>query len=95
MTKKVGRKLYKILVDGKSCSGGHLTWSLPTKAKPGDWHAIRGKIIPCSVGLHLTDDPVAWWTPGCQVYEVEAVGVSLIEGDKYVARRVRLLRQIV
>lgn len=37
------QKLYKILVDGKSCHGGDLVWSLPKGKKKGDWHTVDGK----------------------------------------------------
>ena len=89
-------KLYKILVGGRSCHGGDLTWSLPVEGKPGAWHEVETVEI-CQSGLHLTDDPASWWKPGCQIFEAEAEGVEgdVSAGDrKVVAKRARLLREV-
>ncbi|MBK9272828.1 MAG: hypothetical protein IPM48_14680 [Saprospiraceae bacterium] len=55
-------KLYKILVDGRSCHGGDLKWSLPTKKGnkwiPGEWHEVKGDLKICERGLHLTKKPL-------------------------------------
>jgi hypothetical protein len=69
------KPLYKVLVNGRSCHGGDMEWSLPKKGKPGKWHSVNGQIRLCSNGLHLTDDPARWWSPGCSIYLVEARGV--------------------
>jgi len=97
--------LYKVLVGGKSCHGGNAAWPLPQGDAPGDWMVARkpdgseataADLAPCRIGLHLTDDPVRWWTPGCTVYLAEADGVIGAPADdparKVVALRARLLR---
>src|SRR5690348_10891625 len=90
--------LYKILVDGKSCHGGSMKWSLPDGDAPGEWHEVPGALAPCSRGLHLTDAPAWWWKNGAAAFLVEAEGVegecSDATDHKVVARRVRLLRQL-
>ena len=90
-------KYYKVLVNGKSCHGGNLVWSLPTENAPGDWHSVDGKIILCHNGLHLTTDPNHWWIDGCTVYEAEMDGDIGGRDDakaKIVVPKVRLLRAV-
>lgn len=90
----VTEKYYKVLVDGKSCHGGKLTWSLPTENGPGDWQSVEGKIILCQNGLHVTTEPNHWWKDGCTVYEVEIDGEIGGREDakaKLVVPKVRLL----
>jgi hypothetical protein len=94
----VGLILYKVLVAGKSCHGGSLTWSLPkrsgSKWTPGDWHDVP-TVSLCNSGLHLTSLPEAWWKDGATLYEVEAEGVVGNAADtKVAAKRVRLLREV-
>jgi hypothetical protein len=88
--------LYKVLVDGKSCHGGQLEWSLPKKRgrgwTPGEWHRYDGKLRICETGIHLTNKPDAWLRPGCEIYRADADGIHEWEGDKCVARAARLLR---
>jgi hypothetical protein len=37
----VGVTLYKVLVNGQSCHGGSLTWSLPSDGKLNyEWHGV-------------------------------------------------------
>lgn len=88
---------YKVLVNGKSCHGGDLTWSLPNGDQPGDWHSVDGKIVLCENGLHVTTNPVHWWKDGCIVYEVEIdgeIGGRNDEKAKIVVPKVRLLRAV-
>lgn len=91
--------LYKILVDGKSCHGGDLTWSLPTDDghggwKPGAWHAVKLPLRVCVRGLHLTHNPAHWLVLGGMVYAAEGDGASVVGAadDKVVFERARLLR---
>jgi hypothetical protein len=95
-----GKKLYKVLsAKGGSQNGGTMQWSLPADGKPGAWHE-EPEAIMCSQGLHLTSEPPRWWKAGCRVFEVEAEdlqeldGVICWEGDKVVARKVRLIREL-
>ena len=91
-------KLYKILVDGKSCHGGYLKWSLPKKDGEkwiaGDWHEVKGDLKICSKGLHLTKERFKWYKWGCTCYEAEAENIISWEEDKCVAQKVRLIKEI-
>lgn len=90
-------KYYKVLVNGKSCHGGNLVWSLPTEAAPGEWHSVNGKIVLCENGLHVTTNPTHWWKDGCIVYEVEIdgeIGGRIDHKCKLVVPKVRLLRAV-
>jgi hypothetical protein len=90
----ITEKYYKVLVNGKSCHGGNLTWSLPTDNGPGDWHSVDGKIVICERGLHVTTNPNHWWKDGCTVYEAEIdgeIGGRIDAKAKIVVPRVRLL----
>lgn len=99
-TKTKPVNLYKVLADGKSCSGGDLVWSLPSDdGKPGNWHEVEGPLVQCKNGLHLTPDPGNVWGQhhAPEAYLVEAEGVEI--GDptrdwEVVARRVRLVRRL-
>ena len=89
------RKLYKVLVDGKSCYGGTLAWSLPSDGAPGDWHRVDGQLSMCNRGIHLTSDPASWWVNGCRVYEAEAEEIAGVDGDsKTLCRGARLMREL-
>jgi hypothetical protein len=93
----MNEKYYKVLVDGKSCHGGNLIWSLPTDNKPGDWHSVDGDIVLCQNGLHVTTNPTHWWKDGCTVYEVEIDGEIGGRDDaksKIVVPKVRLLTTV-
>ena len=91
------KKLYKILVDSKSCHGGDLTWSLPKKDGkkwiPGDWHKVDTVKI-CNSGLHLTDKPYTWYKWGCSCYEAEVKGEPIWEDNKCVVGEARLLKVV-
>jgi len=90
-----GAKLYKVLVDGRSCHGGNMEWSLPSVKGPGKWHQFDGQIEICRSGLHLTTAPYqSWMLWGARVYEVEAQGIIEWREDKCVCRRARLIREV-
>jgi len=90
----------KVLVNGRSCHGGDLDYSLPTQSEdgewtPGDWHEVDGEIRVCTNGLHITNDPAAWWHPGAEAYGVEYEGDTDARGDDKIAvRRLRLTRKL-
>jgi len=86
------KKLYKILVDGKSCHGGDLKWSLPKNGKPGKWHKVKGDLTICEKGIHLTTKPFMWYKWGCTCYEAEAKGISDWQDYKCVCSEARLLK---
>jgi len=93
-------KYYKILVDGKSCNGGDLTWSLPKQDKkgkwtPGKWHKIDDDIVMCSSGIHLTTKPYQWYKWNCICYEAEPILDGAIhQDDKSVFVGARLLKPV-
>ena len=91
-------KLYKVLVDGKSCHGGSMEWSLPKKVKgkwvAGKWQEHKGDIKICNSGLHLTKERFDWYKWGCTVYEAEAKNIVEWEGNKCVAKSVRLIKEV-
>ena len=90
---------YKVLVNGASCHGGELEWSLPTQRVDGSWEAgawqeVAGEIACCSNGLHLTTEPARWWLDGATLYRAEYDGDEDRESegdDKFAVRRVRLM----
>jgi len=87
--------LCKVLVDGRSCHGGNMEWSLPSVKGPGKWHQFDGQIEICRSGLHLTTAPYqSWMLWGARVYEVEAQGIIEWQEDKCVCRRARLIREV-
>ena len=86
-------KLYKVLVNGKSCHGGKMTWSLPN-GKPGKWHRFQGEPVICQSGFHLTTEPFRWYKLDCECYLSEAKEVLAWENDKCVAKSVRLLEKV-
>ena len=88
------KKLYKILIEGKSCHGGNMIWSLPKNGKPGAWHEVKGDLKICEKGIHLTTKPFNWYKWGCTCYEAEAQDIITWEKDKCVARKVRLIKEV-
>lgn len=66
---------------------------------PGEWREIAGPLEACRNGLHLTDAsnlrrwlPASRWPPEpYRVYRAEADGECKDAGEKWVARRVRLV----
>ena len=87
------KKLYKILVNGKSCHGGDLKWSLPKGEKAGKWHTVKGDLKICSKGIHLTNEPFNWYKWGCTLYEAEAKDIIAWEDNKCVCRSARLVKE--
>ena len=87
-------KFYKVLIDGKSCHGGYMEWSLPVDGKSGEQHQTDGEISICNRGLHLTSDPARWWRPGCKVYLAEPGPISGSLDDKIVSCSARLLKEL-
>jgi hypothetical protein len=92
--------LYKVLVNGESCHGGRLRWSLPTPTAdggytPGDWHRVTGPLVICQSGIHLTTAPYqSWWKWDADLYEADAEEVAGWDGDKCVCRAARLTRPV-
>lgn len=93
---------YKVLdLDGKSCQGGTLTWSLPRQEKtgewkPGKWHEVDGELRQCSNGLHLTNEPEqrgSAYRETLYLAEVDGETVGPFR-DELVCRKVRLVRRV-
>jgi len=87
-------QLYKVLVNGQSCTAGFLTWSLPKDGKPGKWHRVNGELEMCAKGLHLTTQPFKWYEWGCTCYAAEAKGIKGWNEDKCLCRSARLLEEV-
>lgn len=92
------RRWFKILQNGKSFRGGDLTWSLPKKDKPGDWHEVEGPIVRCRNGFHLTLEPFRFISNLAYVeaYEAEYDGeaTDIYDGHEIACRKVRLIREL-
>src|SRR5690606_18464527 len=93
--------MYKVLVNGRSCNGGDLVWSLPRQRpdgswEAGNWHEVGGPIQVRRNGLHLTRHPVEWWKRGAECYVAEYEGDTDEDRDglKIAVRRARLLRRL-
>ena len=94
-------RLYKVLVDGKSCHGGQMEWPLPVRHpgkrtyKPGAWKSVSGGISMCHRGLHLTKDPSVWLKVGCRIFRAQTPETpTLWQGDKCCVSAARLLYPI-
>jgi hypothetical protein len=87
-------KLYKILVNEKSCHGGSLKWSLPKNGKSGKWHEVKGGLKICEKGIHLTTKIFNWYKWGCTAYEAEAKDIIDWQDGKCVCRKARLLKKV-
>lgn len=90
--------LYKITTpDGCPCHGGSGTWNLPHDGQPGEWREAKGKLVPCENGLHLVrGSQLLRWLPNqeSRLWLAETDGPVIDHGDKFVARKVRLVREI-
>src|SRR5690242_4226127 len=75
-----------------------MKWSLPKKKgsewTAGEWHTVEGDLKICEKGIHLTKERFNWYKWGCTAYEAEAKDIISWEGDKCVARSVRLLKEV-
>jgi hypothetical protein len=94
-------RLYKVLVDGKSCHGGSMEWPLPVRVsgkrtfRPGAWKSVDGRIEMCRRGLHLTKDPSRWLKVGCRIFRAQTSDPpTLWQEDKCCVAAVRLLYPI-
>jgi hypothetical protein len=73
---------------------------LPTKDKPGKWHEANGLLAVCDNGLHLTDHEHIYrlwmrrFTDRVFLAEHKGALLSDLNGDKYAARKVRLLEEV-
>lgn len=82
-------KLYKVLnEDDRSCNGGTGRWT------PGRWRSVRGDLVACKRGLHLTDAAHLPLWLGPVIWEAETDGDLIDAGDKWVARKARIVRRV-
>jgi hypothetical protein len=77
---------YKVLLNGASCNGGNIQYSLPVeigeeKWAPGQWHELRGPLSRPDNALHATKDPAYWWQDGAECFFIEFEGHT--ENDFY------------
>ena len=90
-------KLYKILRDNKSCSGGDFDWTsyMPDGDKPGRWTASTVPDL-CASGYHGTDaEHLLDFADGNQLFEIECIDETWDdEHKKFVTSSMRLVRQI-
>jgi len=94
--------LYKVLTaNGCSCHGGSLKWSLPVKNEngswtPGEWMPeIEGPLVECENGYHLAtlEQLTQWLNERIFIAEVDGEIVESSDKGKWVARKVRLVRE--
>jgi hypothetical protein len=94
--------LYKVLDgNGCSCNGGTLQWSLPERNKDGSWTPgewmpeIEGPLVECENGYHLAtmEQLPQWLNERIFVAEVDGELIEASDGDKWVARKVRLVAE--
>ena len=90
-------KLYKILRDNKSCSGGHFDWTsyMPDGDKPDQWTPSTDPDL-CASGYHGTDaEHLLDFADGNQLFEIECIDETWDdEHKKFVTSSMRLVRQI-
>ncbi len=91
-------KLYKVLNNNQSCSGGEFDWTpyLPHDGQPGEWTPEVDDIVLCQSGWHGTDaNHLIDYLDGNQLFEVEVDAACIKRRDnKFVTRRMRLVKQI-
>lgn len=103
-----GKMFYKILSsDGRAILANHEQYSLPRQIAnwngtvsfdSGLWHTVQGRLKPCINGLHLVRTPrqvFAHMNDGRRVFVAEAAGTVIKCEHKYVARSVRLVREVL
>ena len=88
-------RLFKVLnVNGLPYHGGSGRWPLPENGSAGEWLEVRGKLVDCENGLHLcrVRDLPLWFGP--VIFAAELDGEWFDAGNKIIARKARLLRQL-
>lgn len=81
--------LYKVLdANLRSMHGGSGRWT------PGRWRSVKGPLVPCENGLHLCriDQIIGWIGP--RIWIAETDGEVIDAGNKVVARRARITREV-
>ena len=101
------KKYYKVLSAEGRAPIRHDVWSLPVadfwaEAKPGMWHTVTGKIVPCRNGLHVVATPraIAYWLGRIdrRLFACDVRGEVIQHGRgvdlKYACRTVRLTHEV-
>lgn len=90
-------RFFKVLnEDGSAFHGGLGVWPLPSEDGPGEWLEVKGQLVKCSNGLHVCrpQDLRRWLGPAIFEVEIDIFAEEpLVESDKVVVRRARLLRR--
>lgn len=103
-----GRKLYKVVDSNGRAIWGRYQFNLPVGGKLGKWAKLKAqRLIMCKAGFHVTVTPERWGAGLYErrVFEVEILdpkryprgaggGIICEEGNKYIARGIRLLREV-
>jgi hypothetical protein len=91
--------LYKFLSPDNRSPYQGAAWPTPTENPdgtwtPGDWVEVEGDLQACVNGLHLASAKqiAQWWAE--RMFVAETDGEVINAPDKYVARRVRLVREV-
>ncbi len=79
------RMYYLKLLDEnmESCNGGKQVWKL------NEWVKVKGEIVMCENGIHLTLNPSCW--RGARIFVAETSKVFDEDEDKAVCREARIL----
>src|SRR5208337_5010138 len=70
----------------QSCNGGTQIWEL------NRWYEATGELKLCKSGYHLTYYPELW--KGTRVFLAEATEIGQIDTDKFVCRKIQLLKEL-
>ena len=86
---------YKFLTRNGTGPYSNVPWPLPADGQPGAWMpAVAGDLVLCTNGYHAcTEANLMIWLDAA-LYELEFDGEVVVEDDKVVGRRARLLRRI-
>lgn len=91
-------KYYKFLQSNDTGPhSGFDEYSLPKGKRPGKWMKIKGKLVECHRGWHVTTRQSlrSWYSPGFKLYEVEIrKDVDRLDKNKTIAREMRFLKFI-
>ncbi len=71
--------------------GGKGRWPIP-----GQWQQVRGQLIPCRNGLHVTtiQQSPAWIAEELWTVEVRGERIDHRDGDKIIVQRARLVQRV-
>lgn len=70
----------------RSCNNGKQAWTLGKK------YIVKGKLVICVNGFHLTFNPEEW--KGNRIFIAEASEIGTMQKDKFVCRSVKLVKEL-